>query len=283
MERQAGADRADVHAGKSGNDDGHIFLDSLLAIGRSPSKIPQDACEVAPAPLQERRRFGGLQRAERPHVQVVDRHSAQRVTSRPELRETRHVAEIKVVPGAGRRVPDRALDHAPRLDPVGIDRTAIRPREGALLPEKHVAAPRLRPDVQGKTTLDARTPEVEVDAEVVRDTRFRAMKHFPDPAALAQGIAERRPQRIGDEAERVEEVALARAVRTDEERERRRRDIARGDALVVAQRDAGQQSAVRHPVHDPLADCSGGPDSGPLCRHDRLAGLPDDSTRDSLD
>ena len=231
MERQAGADRADVHAGKSGNDDGHVFLDCLLAVGRAASKIPQDACEVAPAPLQEHRRFGGLQHAERPCVQVVNRHSDQRVTDRPELREPRYVAEVKVVPGAGRRVPDRALDHAPRLDPAGIDRTAILSREGALFSENHVAAPRLRPDVQGKTTLDARIPEVEADAEVVRDARFRAMKHLPDSAALAQGIAERRPQGVGNEAGRVEEVALARAIRTDEERERRRRDVARGDAL----------------------------------------------------
>ena len=53
--------------------------------------------------------------------------------------------------------------------------------------------------------------------------------------------------------------------------------------FVVAQRDAGQQSAVHCPVHDPLADGSGGPDSGPLCRRGRLAGALGDSTRESLD
>ena len=86
---------------------------------------------------------------------------------------------------------------------------------------------------------------------------IQAMKHFPDPATFAQGIAERRPQGVGDEAERVEEIALARAVRTDEERERRRRDVARGDALVVAQHDAGRQSAVHSDATPRLHDGGG--------------------------
>ena len=118
---------------------------------------------------------------------------------------------------------------------------------------------RHRPDRERIVAAPFRQVEFQPDSEVVR-VAARAPAHFADPAAVAQRVVDRVAERIGDEAQRVEEIALARPVRPDEKRELRRADIAGADALVVPQRDPRQQAAVGHPGFSdgPWAPCGGG-------------------------
>ena len=117
---------------------------------------------------------------------------------------------------------------------------------------------RHRPDRERIVAAPFRQVEFQPDSEVVR-VAARAPAHFADPAAVAQRVVDRVAERIGDEAQRVEEIALARPVRPDEKRELRRADIAGADALVVPQRDPRQQAAVGHSGFSdgPWAPCGG--------------------------
>src|SRR5207245_921099 len=95
---------------------------------------------------------------------------------------------------AGRRCPE--------LEPVA---GAAATRQGALQLDPDVAGWRLAPPL-----------------------------HVIDPATLAQRQLERTPERVAYEPQRVEEIALAGAVRADEEDQRAEAHVAEGDALVVA-------------------------------------------------
>jgi hypothetical protein len=70
--------------------------------------------------------------------------------------------------------------------------------------------------------------------------------HLLNPSPIAQGVVERRIQGVGDEAECIKEVALARAVGTDQERERPQANIASRDTLVIAEPDSGHEGRLVH-------------------------------------
>ena len=131
----------------------------------------------------------------------------------------------------------RAASVAAVLYPEETRSLGGRRSNDAVLPPDEVPPPGPSPDFEGVQTGCLRHAEVDPDGEVVGVTA-RAPPHFVDPAAFAQGVFGRETQGLRDEAERVEEVALAGTVRSDEKRERRQRDVASGDALVVAQGDA---------------------------------------------
>src|SRR5207248_8031725 len=86
---------------------------------------------------------------------------------------------------------------------------------------------------------------IQLDPDVA-GWRLISPLHVIDPATLAQRQLERTPERVAYEPQRVEKVALAGAVRADEEDQRAEAHVAEGDALVVAQHDAGDDGPVRH-------------------------------------
>ena len=123
---------------------------------------------------------------------------------------------------------------------------AVRTHDEALLALDLVPHFRFRGDRERVVAVPIREIEFEPDSEVGRMTA-RASANLADSAPVAQSVIHGIAERIGDEAQRIEEVALARSVRPDEERELRRPDIAGADALIVSQCDPRQQAAVGHP------------------------------------
>jgi len=108
----------------------------------------------------------------------------------------------------------------------------------ALLPLDFVAT--LRPSADGEGVVTSTTGaqrELETDPEMGGVTGGTPA-HFLDASSVPQRVVERVPERVGDEPERVEEVALPGAVGPHEEREGAEADIARRDALVVLESDA---------------------------------------------
>src|ERR1017187_1177009 len=65
-------------------------------------------------------------------------------------------------------------------------------------------------------------------------------------AALCEDLIQRRAERAPTEAHRIQKVALARAVRADQNGEWTKRHIASGDALVVLQSYAGYSALSCH-------------------------------------
>lgn len=83
------------------------------------------------------------------------------------------------------------------------------------------------------------------------DGQERCVSDFVDAAAIADGVIQGSLQRVGHETQRVEEVALAGAVRADEKGQRAQAHVAPTDAAVVLQPDAKQErghGAVQNPV-----------------------------------
>ena len=89
-----------------------------------------------------------------------------------------------------------------------------------------------------------REPQIEPDREMVGMSPGTP-PNLTDPSSLAQGVVKRESERLRREPERVQEVAFAGAVRTHEQGERFQRNIASGDALVVAESDAGNRPGIR--------------------------------------
>lgn len=54
-----------------------------------------------------------------------------------------------------------------------------------------------------------------------------------DAATFAQGVVQGAVERLADKPQSIQKVALARAVRADQENQRRKPDRARRDALVI--------------------------------------------------
>ena len=90
-----------------------------------------------------------------------------------------------------------------------------------------------------------RMVEVQSEAEV-RRMSARATADFVDAPTITDRMIQRLVQRVGDESQRVDEVALPGTVRTDEERQRPETNVAGADAAVVLQPDAVQERRRRH-------------------------------------
>ena len=72
--------------------------------------------------------------------------------------------------------------------------------------------------------------------------------NYIDSAAVAQRVVKRRSQGIGYEAQRIQEIALASAVRPHQECQRPKLDIAASDALVILKHYPSQKSCVSHRI-----------------------------------
>jgi hypothetical protein len=131
----------------------------------------------------------------------------------------------------------------PLLHAVGsVSAAGARADEDALLPLNLVALARLRYREQGAAACVGER-EIETDPEVgLMPTG--SSTHLVDSAPVAQRMVEGEAQRVRHEAQRIEEVALARTVRTHEERELRRANVASGDALVVPQDDPSEKTTT---------------------------------------
>jgi hypothetical protein len=79
--------------------------------------------------------------------------------------------------------------------------------------------------------------EVETDAEVI-GVFVSLPANLGDTAALTQRVVERASEAFGGQLERIEEVALARAVGPHEDRERLELHVTPRDAPVITQPDA---------------------------------------------
>ena len=74
------------------------------------------------------------------------------------------------------------------------------------------------------------------EAPVIR-VSARAPSHFGYAAALPQGVLDRGSKRVRDKSERVEEIALACSVGTDQKSQWPKFHVAGCDTLIVPQKD----------------------------------------------
>ena len=68
------------------------------------------------------------------------------------------------------------------------------------------------------------------------------------PATPVQGVVKRRGERIPDQMQGIEEVALSRTVGPHQKVQRTKTEIATADALEIAQDDTGQKWGWRHGI-----------------------------------
>src|ERR1019366_1668759 len=73
-----------------------------------------------------------------------------------------------------------------------------------------------------------------------------APPQFLNAAAFAQGMVERRAQGIGDESQRIQEIAFAGPVRAHQKRKGMQIHVAGFDALVILEHHSRQEGGVRH-------------------------------------
>ena len=234
-----------VHADDSGHHLAEIGFDPLLVVGGMRGKIEQDAREIAAVPFQEQARVRELKIPDRIRVEVVKPGHRQGIVDRAKSIQPGYGDEIQPVRGRDGRGGNRAPSNPARFDPVIVGFVAARPHDEALLALYLVPHFRFRPDRERVVAPPFRQVEFEPDSEVGRMTA-RAPSNLADSAPVAQSVVDRIAEGIGHEAQRIEEIALARSVRPDEERELSRADIAGADALVIPKRDPRQQAAVGH-------------------------------------
>jgi len=87
--------------------------------------------------------------------------------------------------------------------------------------------------------------KIQFYREMVRMSS-RATADLLDAAPIAQSMIERFVERIGNEPQRIEKIALARAVRADQKQQGSQANIAFLDALVVAETDSRDEGRIVH-------------------------------------
>ena len=238
LQRQLGAYGPGFDAADSRRYLGQVVSDALHVGRRLRLHAVEDTGDVASVPVEQIAGVGRLELADLRRVQVVESHSRQGVVHRTEHLVRGCRQQVEPVASAGRkRGRHRAASVSAVLYAEETRSLGVRRSNDAVLPPDPVPTLGPSPDFEGVPAGRLRHAEVDPDGEVV-GVAARAPPHFVDPAAFAQGVFGGETQGLRDEAERIEEVALAGAVRSDEKRERRQRDVASGDALVVAQGDA---------------------------------------------
>ena len=240
LEGLLGADQPSVDAGDSGDDLPEVLFDPFLERRR---QVRQHTGDVAPVPLQEIAGVGRLKVSNSLRIQVVEPRARQRVVDGAKRLAARHRDQVQAIGRGGRRRRQRALADAPTLQRVEVGNVAVSRENVALFALDLV--PSLSPGADRERIVTPRLDQFEPDANPeMRRVAAGPAANLVDPAPIAQGVIHGIAQRVSDEAERVEEVALARTVRTDEKRELGRRDVAGGETLVVAKHDPRQQPAV---------------------------------------
>jgi hypothetical protein len=72
----------------------------------------------------------------------------------------------------------------------------------------------------------------------------RAPPYLVDATPITQRVIEGGPERIADEAERIDKVALTGSIGPDEKRQGSQRNVACRDAAVVPQHDASDERSI---------------------------------------
>src|SRR5215204_1852358 len=93
------------------------------------------------------------------------------------------------------------------------------------------------PDAEGIVSdLTSRKREIKTQSEVVR-VPPRTATNFFDSAAVTQRVIQRTSQSIGNETQCIQEIALARAIRSHQEHQASQIYLASCNALVVSDGD----------------------------------------------
>ena len=183
---------------------------------------------------------------ERVRLQVVDPDARERVVGRPEGFDSGRADQVELVAGDNRRLGDVGLCDASPPDRVEFRFIAwLVRRYQAVFPLDFKAAGAGRPDCERIPHGRIREAALDAHPEAARAGTEPALD-FAESSADQQGVGQREPEGVGDEGERVEEIALAGAIRAYEEREARKRNVARANTLVVVQDYAGQEARLRH-------------------------------------
>ena len=117
---------------------------------------------------------------------------------------------------------------------------------GTLLSPHDVAAFGTGADLERIPARTEGQPEIKTDAKAVR-MAARASSDLADASTLPKCVVQRETQSRCGKAERIEKIALAGAVRSNQDRQRRQFDIAGGDALVNSEDDPGTSSWNQRP------------------------------------
>ena len=206
-----------------------------------------DASDVAAVAPQQFAPVWRLQGAHLVGAQIVKAHLGQRVVHPTEGDEARDVDQIEAIKRRCRRRRDRTADDAAL--PCGIEmKTLITFFHQALFTLDDITFAWF--GANEETVVSRGLAEVEINANrKARGMASGSSANLVDAAPVAQRVLNRIPKRIRDETKRVEKVALSRPIRPDEERKLCGRNVACGDALVVAQDDTGYQTAAHGIYH----------------------------------
>ena len=227
------------------HDAGHhlaeILLDALLDLRRPRIQVRKHAGDIAAITLQQIARIGRLKLANGLRIQIVEPHADERVIHRPKGLDTGNTHQVQTVLRRDGRWIDSGIDDAPLFN--GIEVSSVRASHEALLALHFVPTARLR--ANGERVADRRVVRAEIDTnpEVI-GMSARSSADFADTSSITKRVVERIANRVGDETQSVQEVALARTVGADQERKLCRRDVARSNALVVAQCHTGHQTMI---------------------------------------
>ena len=190
------------------------------------SELPQHAGDVAAVPPEELARIGGLQVADAVRNEIVETHAREGLVKSAELGQSGNVDEVEAVAGGG---GDHLRARRDDLTPPHriVSREEVDAADRAVLPLDLVSAlfQGGNPECIVAALSGSLERELETDPEMGR-VASRAEADLFDAPAIAEGVIQRRPEGLGDKPKRIQEVALPRAVGTDEESERTELDVA---------------------------------------------------------